>query len=200
MDGIQKSDIRVHSASDFSIWLSMSARYNQAYMPGKASEIAEYIEEFFAGYKQILNLPSYLYFRIAPIKARYRNGSYAPRSRTVSIDPRIEQLVGHDKSISNPKTYYQEVIAHELVHAEQFNEGRLKWEGGYLWKGVPTNKMGTTYSAYRQLPWEQEAFNRQHDVMRGAYLKVRGNDMAEFGERVRNAFLNLKVEIRDQAA
>ena len=59
-----------------------------------------------------------------------------------------------------------EVIAHELVHAEQYHTGKLKKKynrgKGWLhhWNGTP-GKKGTTYKAYRDQPWEQEAWNRQ---------------------------------------
>ena len=59
-----------------------------------------------------------------------------------------------------------EVIAHELVHAEQYHTGKLKKKyvqrKGWLhhWNGSP-GKKGTTYKAYRDQPWEQEAWSRQ---------------------------------------
>jgi hypothetical protein len=59
-----------------------------------------------------------------------------------------------------------EVIAHELVHAEQYHTGKLKKKyvqrKGWMhsWNGTP-GKKGTTYKAYRDQPWEQEAWNRQ---------------------------------------
>ena len=58
-------------------------------------------------------------------------------------------------------------IAHELVHAEQYYENRLDFTyvrgKGFLhmWNGDEINNKGTTYRAYRNQPWEIEAFSRQ---------------------------------------
>jgi hypothetical protein len=56
-------------------------------------------------------------------------------------------------------------LAHELVHSEQYNQGRLIWNGSnYMWQGEDCNNKGSTYDRYRNLPWEVEAFNRQSSL------------------------------------
>lgn len=64
-----------------------------------------------------------------------------------------------------------ETIAHELIHAEQFNTGRLVRPGGVpfsLWEGNPYNSSPRTYEEYRALPWEKEAFERSPELARKA--------------------------------
>jgi len=57
-------------------------------------------------------------------------------------------------------------LAHELVHAEQFYQGRLETvfvkNKGWLhhWKGEINTSKGKTYNSYRNQPWEKEAFER----------------------------------------
>jgi hypothetical protein len=63
-----------------------------------------------------------------------------------------------------------EVLAHELVHAEQYMQGRLKksWmkKKGWVhqWNGNVNTNRGSTYQAYRNQPWEMEAWSRQADL------------------------------------
>lgn len=71
-----------------------------------------------------------------------------------------------------------DTLAHEITHAEQYQTGRLKWDtdpnsdepphfrprcwiwdqGGKIKAFGPS--AGSTYKAYRALPWEVEAFAR----------------------------------------
>ena len=63
-----------------------------------------------------------------------------------------------------------EVLAHELVHAEQYMQGRLKksWmkKKGWVhqWNGHVNTNRGSTYQAYRNQPWEIEAWSRQAEL------------------------------------
>jgi hypothetical protein len=61
-------------------------------------------------------------------------------------------------------------LAHEMVHAEQYHQGRLKNEyisgKGWVheWNSELNTNKGTTYRAYRNQPWEVEAFDRQEGL------------------------------------
>ena len=108
--------------------------------------------------KTLLKLPS-LSIRVAPIKAKLIKGYYQSESKLVTVDCRLE-----------PKELI-EVLAHELVHAEQYHSGRLtkkylKRKGWmHYWNGALGSK-GTTYKAYRDQPWEKEAWSRQEELAR----------------------------------
>jgi hypothetical protein len=62
-----------------------------------------------------------------------------------------------------------ETIGHELVHAQQKREGRLRFTpNGEYWNGKLVEHRGTYYS-YRNLPWEAEAYKRQTELARKAF-------------------------------
>jgi hypothetical protein len=77
-----------------------------------------------------------------------------PVSKVVVIDNRLKL------------SHALEVLAHELVHAEQYHQGRMDWNGGWnYWMGTRwSTNQGTTYNAYRELPWEKEAWGRQEEL------------------------------------
>lgn len=104
--------------------------------------------------RKLLDLPDNINFVIRPNGGKY-NGSYNYKGRRVNIDPRRENL-GTILS----------TICHELVHAEQYHTGRLSKSGiaTSLWNGEAVKNKGTTYKAYRNQPWEIEAFDRQEDL------------------------------------
>jgi hypothetical protein len=133
------------------IFMSASAIYTHT---KTAKVIALMIKRSLPEFRKQLDLPRDVQFRVAPIKAKNTNGYYMVEGKLAVIDCRL----GWAKAL--------EVIAHELVHAEQYHTGKLKKKyiqrKGWLhhWNGTP-GKKGTTYKAYRDQPWEQEAWNRQ---------------------------------------
>ena len=133
------------------VYMSLSAIYSHT---KTAKVIALMVQRTLPEFRKQLDLPRDVKFRIAPIKAKNTNGYYSVESKLATIDCRL----GWAKAL--------EVIAHELVHAEQYHTGKLKrtynQRKGWLhhWYGTP-GKKGTTYQAYRDQPCEQEAWNRQ---------------------------------------
>lgn len=105
-------------------------------------------------FHKLLNLPSKITFRLTRFKGRY-TGKYNHEEQMVAINPNFVW----DRVL--------ETIAHELVHAEQYNENRLKsvWRSRqgwvYQWNGEINTNKGSTYKSYRKQPWEEEAFSRQ---------------------------------------
>jgi hypothetical protein len=132
------------------VYMSSSAIYTHT---DTSKVIALIIKRSLPEFRKILNLPRDVKFRVAPIKSKNTNGYYVAEDKLAVIDCRL----GWAKAL--------EVIAHELVHAEQYYTGKLKKRytpRGVLhyWNGE-VGKKGTTYKAYRDQPWEQEAWNRQ---------------------------------------
>ena len=134
--------------------MSGYAYYNKVLRP-KADLVILIIQKTLPEFKKLLNLPNGLTFRVAPIKAKRTRGVYVVGERLVEIDPRQRA------------TDVLTTIAHELVHAEQYHEGRLKIEylrghgQVHMWNGEFVTNKGSTYQAYRDQPWEKEAFERQ---------------------------------------
>ena len=133
------------------VFMSLSAIYTHS---AKAEVVKEIIHKTMPEFRKLLDLPLDLTFRVAPIKARDTNGSYDSDHKLVNIDCRL------------PWNKALEVLAHELVHAEQYHTNKLKKKfvsrKGWMhyWNGE-IGKKGTTYKAYRDQPWEQEAWSRQ---------------------------------------
>ena len=107
-----------------------------------------------------LNLPN-VTIRICTIKARRTLGQYDMHSRICEID------------VFSCATAFDllTTLCHEMVHAEQDYEGRLKYDpilrNGIVlhtatWNGKKFHDpFPKSYAAYKALPWEVEAFERQ---------------------------------------
>ncbi len=136
------------------VFMSLSAIYTHG---EKAEVVREIIHKTMPEFRRLLDLPLDLNFRVAPIKSKNTNGTYDSEYRLVNIDCRL------------PRGKALEVLAHELVHAEQYHTKKLKKKFArgkgwmHYWNGE-VGKKGTTYKAYRNQPWEQEAWGRQAEL------------------------------------
>jgi len=136
------------------IWMSLSAIYTHK---KTAAVLVEMIQKTLPEFRKLLDVPATVSFRVVPIKAKCTNGRYYDKSKVVEIDCRLKWAEG------------LEVLAHELVHAEQYHQGRLKHKmcrGRWMhhWMGSSAFSKGTTYQAYRKQPWEIEAWGRQAEL------------------------------------
>lgn len=162
------------------VTIADSIRYGRykIYRP-QAGAIVELVTKAIPHARKLLNLPEHLHFHVRPLGKRY-NGVYLNFFNKIELSVRRTNIGG-----------VLETIMHELVHAEQFHEGRLSIKGGtYHWKNVAT-KLGHSYESYRKRPWEEEAFGRQHELaMKVAILMAREDkvDMTEirakYGEEI----------------
>lgn len=157
---ILPSDIQVSRG----IHLSASAVDNYT---KKSKVVALVVKRAMPEFKDVLKLPPSVAFRVAPIKSRNTNGYYDVENKLVTIDCRL----GWERAL--------EVMAHELVHAEQYHTGKLKkrfmLKKGWLhyWNGKLGSK-GTTYNAYREQPWEKEAWSRQASLAEIVCTRLEG--------------------------
>lgn len=137
------------------IYLAASCLLNKRYRD-KALEVATVVNRSIDQFRKYLDFPKDIIVRIAPIKGSV-NGRYYDDGM-VELDCRL--------SWANAL----EVFAHELVHAEQYKQKRLQkifvmgqgW--AHKWNGSKSLNKGTTYKAYRNQPWEQEAWSRQAEL------------------------------------
>lgn len=138
------------------IYVSQTVRFNKL-RADNAARIVKAIENTLPVFKQLLDIPNDLKFRICTFKGNRTRGLYANDKKTVCIAPiaKWEQVML--------------TLAHELVHAEQFHTGKLSHVKlprlGYrmAWYGSVGSK-GTTHNAYLNQPWEKEAFDRQQEL------------------------------------
>lgn len=141
------------------IYMSLSAIYTHS---KTAHPVVATIAKALPILKKSMDLPTDLRIRVAPIKARTTNGRYCNGERLAIIDCRLDWR----KALVT--------LCHEMVHAEQYQTGRLAWNGrNQIWMGQVSYNRGTTYNAYRSQPWEEEAFARQESLAR-AVLDVLG--------------------------
>lgn len=102
---------------------------------------------------RVLDVPEDFKVRICNIKSRNTNGRYYGHLGVAEVEPRF-----HVKDMIS-------TLAHEMVHAEQYHQGRLAFDGyAKVWKGEVSKNKGSTYARYRAQPWEVEAFGRQAEL------------------------------------
>jgi hypothetical protein len=138
------------------IFVSHTVRSNKL-RADNAVRIVKAIENTLPVFKQLLDIPKDLKFRICTFKNNRIRGQYVNDAKTVCIAPitKWEQVML--------------TLAHELVHAEQFHTGKLEHvkipRKGYrmAWYGSVGSK-GTTHKAYLNQPWEKEAYERQQEL------------------------------------
>ena len=118
----------------------------------------------------MLDLPERVIINVAPIRTT-AYGYWYDGSNTMKIDPCRKNM---DHLFS---TFF-----HELVHAEQYKQGRLTRKLNpnanrfmNYWNDVPYKKPSTTkskksFDKYKALPWEAEAFARQN-VLTAEFIK-----------------------------
>ena len=116
--------------------------------------------------KKHFKLPSDLRVILRPIATRGCRGNYQVIGHTVTLDPRRTSFFA-----------LLSTLAHELVHAEQFHQGRMS----YVLSCRAAVFEGTTYSLaangnfgdkYLNLPWEKEARARQDAVASAVLLEM----------------------------
>lgn len=137
-------------------YVSLSSIYNPK-LKKSAAEVRHVVRKAVPVLRKLLDFDEDVKFRIAPIKGKY-SGRYCHSNRMVELDCRMKW----DMAL--------EVLCHELVHAEQFHTGKLdtttdkygRWVS--VWHGNRHDNKGTTYNAYRNQPWEKEAFERQAEL------------------------------------
>lgn len=123
---------------------------------------ADILSDMMVGAGALLDLPRTLSIRLTSMIKSNALGMYYWNDKVMQLDHRL---------MEDPKMLCT-VAAHELIHAEQHFTGRLTvvvdtgehiWNDGinfqYIRKWCPPE-----YAAYRNLPWEKEAYERQDAV------------------------------------
>lgn len=140
---IASTDINVGGG----IYRSMQSKYNKRHKV-YADVAIDIIKKALPILKKELDLPEKLNIRVASIKGRI-SGWYVNGSNLAIID-----------YVRFSKRGILETLCHELVHAEQYKQGRLasKYDNGsyvQTWNGKPVHE------SYRNRPHEIEARERQ---------------------------------------
>lgn len=162
--------------------------------------LAEFIHNLMPHFRTLLDLPEDITIRLAKTKKASNNGRWNDSSKVATIDPRTSARRRSFKDILD-------TLAHELVHAEQYNTGRLtvgkddlSGKYGSFWMGSFVHSKGATYTSYRNLPWEKEAFGRSMDLYMEALVSAyKANDITWRHLRNNVGWLWLKRNYKDIA-
>jgi hypothetical protein len=155
--GIKKSDKYLGGGLYMAASCLYSTSWDASRIRDKALLVATVVNRSIDEFRAFLDFPKDIIVRICPIKGQ-PNGRYFSSEKLVEIDSRLPW----DRAL--------EVLGHELVHAEQYMQGRLKQsymkKKGWVhqWNGNVNTNRGSTYQAYRNQPWEIEAWSRQADL------------------------------------
>jgi len=144
---IRKTDVQVAK----NMWVSMGAMYNKKYAENSEAMIQIVLKHIDA-IKEQLEVAEDVAIRICPIRKKSTAGRYLMESKVVELSCKWEDTL--------------EVLSHELVHAEQHHQGRLGKIGKQpVWNDVVFKQFSPKdFKEYRNLPWEQEAFDRQLEI------------------------------------
>lgn len=166
MASIRSTDIKV---SD-SIWMSLSSKYGKRYN-AKAPRVLAVVKKALPLLRTKLSFSDDVVVRVAPIKQKNTSGRYWSGSKMVELDCRLTARQA------------MEFLCHELVHAEQYYTGKLTDRGHKQarWMGELYNctSATTSYKAYREQPWEMEAFGRQKELATWCWEKLAEEQMPE---------------------
>ena len=107
--------------------------------------------------KQYIVLPRNLSINFRPVRDAYGRAFYI----TPTLNSAAREYIVEIDIRQDLKTF-KDTIIHELVHIEQFYEGRLKAAGNmhFKWNGKKMLIDTSSTAAYSNLPWELEASNR----------------------------------------
>jgi hypothetical protein len=150
-DVIKQSDIRINDH----LIVAYASYYGKRKI--RVKEYIKIVNESLPVFRKILSIPSDITIRIGGIKGRVR-GKYFASEKVAVVDDGVKNSA------------FLEFLAHELVHAEQYETKKLAHvyhvSRGMIhsWNGSNVFNKGTTYKAYRDQPWEIEAFERQKTI------------------------------------
>jgi hypothetical protein len=137
------------------ITLASSVRYgNYKEHYYNALFLSDILKEKYDEIKEFIDLPKYINIVFRPIRSAYGRAFYlktdAPRrNRNYVVELDVRQDI----------ETFKNTLIHELVHIEQFYQGRLIDAGPmhFKWNGKKTLINTASLDAYNNLPWEIEA-------------------------------------------
>jgi hypothetical protein len=140
------------------ITIASSVRYgNYKEHYNNALFLSDIVKEKYNAIKEYIELPQFINIAFRPVRSAFGRAFYiksdaARRNREyiVELDVRQDMVT------------FRNTLLHELVHVEQFYQGRLLDAGTmhFKWNGKKTLIDTSNLDAYNNLPWEREAIER----------------------------------------
>jgi hypothetical protein len=124
--------------------------------------IAELTEKALPILREMLSFDEEVQIRVTALKSKNLNGRFFNKTKMVEIDCRLGL------------SHALQILAHELVHAEQYHTGKLQDMGNKtkVWNNETIAAKPASYKKYRDLPWEAEAWARQEELANAVMAKL----------------------------
>jgi hypothetical protein len=135
--------------------IATSVRYgNYKEHLNNALLLSDVLTKSYKTIKQFIKLPQNLFINFRPIRCAYGRAFYV-KSETKKYSKNYVVELDIRQDIDT----FKNTLIHELVHIEQFYEGRLKDAGPthFKWNGKKTFIDTSSLDIYNNLPWEVEA-------------------------------------------
>jgi hypothetical protein len=160
------TDIRLEDIGRFELGASRQGWYLDREWKTEIHKSAVLLKTALPYFDKYLDLPDQVSVKLCSIKARGTHGDWRARINLARIDYKQDQ------------TAIMDTLAHELVHAEQYQQGRLTehtWMGE-KWAGAECIPFGTTsFNKYWNFPWEVEARERSVDIASNVWCDLYQN-------------------------
>ena len=125
--------------------------------------LSDILKETYGIIKEHIELPQYIKVVFRPIRSAFGRAFYiksdaARRNREYVVELDVRQ----------DADTFKNTLLHELIHIEQFYQGRLLDAGSmhFKWNGKKTLIDTSNLDAYNNLPWEREAIERASTLER----------------------------------
>jgi hypothetical protein len=140
------------------ITIATSIRYgNYKQHLNNALSFVDIITDTFSDICNYINLPRRLYINIRPARGVYGRAFYLTEPSTIAGRDYMVEIDARQS-----KDLFEDTLLHELVHIEQFYEGRLAGggPGHFKWYKRDISIITSSFEEYNNLPWEREANER----------------------------------------
>lgn len=133
-----------------------------------AFSLIDVVTDNYRDIEQYITLPEDLSINFRPVRNAYGKAFY---TKSVLFPNTKEYIVEVD--VRQDLDTFKHTLLHELVHIEQFYQGRLKDAGSthFKWKGKKMLVDTSSMDAYNKLPWEVEANTRAELLMHIIFAK-----------------------------
>jgi hypothetical protein len=140
------------------ITLATSVRYgNYKQHLDSALFFIDILKNSFNDIKLFIKLPKNLVINFRPVKCAFGRAYYLKPNQSSPLRKYIVEI-----DVRQDLETFKNTVVHELVHIEQFYQGRLKDAGSmhFKWNGKKMLIDHSSLDAYNNLPWEIEANTR----------------------------------------
>jgi hypothetical protein len=139
------------------ITLASSVRYGnykEHYL--NALFLSDILKEKYQTIQDYIDLPKCIKIVFRPVRAAFGRAFYLKSN----VERNRQYIVELD--VRQDTATFKNTLLHELIHIEQFYQGRLLDAGSmhFKWNGKKTLIDTSNLDAYNNLPWEREAIER----------------------------------------